>query len=112
MQQIAHRSTFLQPLSPRGKACGILAAGVPVGPHLADQLLIPMAMAAWKGGGPSTVLGASPSTALGTSRIRTVAPTRHTTTSIEVIRRFMEVNFAVTRDEQNRNAWEMEVTGE
>lgn len=67
-----------------------LAAGVPVGPHLADQLLVPMAMA-------------------GSGRFRTVAPTRHTTTNIEVIQKFMDVAVSVTRVEQDRDMWEIDV---
>ncbi len=51
-----------------------LDSGAPVGPHLADQLLIPLAMA----GGGSFV---------------TVEPTTHTTTNIEVIGRFLDVDF-------------------
>jgi RNA 3'-terminal phosphate cyclase (ATP) len=47
-----------------------LAADVPVGPHLADQLLIPLALA---GGGS----------------FRTLAPTRHTLTNRDVIARFL-----------------------
>ena len=54
-----------------------LAAGVPVGPHLADQLLIPLALA---GGGS----------------FRTVAPTRHFTTNAEVIRLFTGARVKVT----------------
>jgi RNA 3'-terminal phosphate cyclase (ATP) len=57
-----------------------LAAGVPVGPHLADQLLLPLAMA---GGGS----------------FRTVAPTLHTRTNIEVIERFLPVRFVVEPEE-------------
>ena len=49
-----------------------LDAGVPVGPHLADQILLPLALA---GGGA----------------FRTVPPTSHTRTHAEVIRRFLEV---------------------
>ena len=49
-----------------------LAAGVPVGVHLADQLLIPMALA---GGGS----------------FRTLKPTAHTTTNAVVIGRFLDV---------------------
>ena len=67
-----------------------LAAGVPVGPHLADQLLIPMAMA-------------------GSGRFRTVAPTRHTATNIEVIHKFMDATVSVTRVEQDRDVWEIGV---
>jgi RNA 3'-terminal phosphate cyclase (ATP) len=50
-----------------------LAADVPVGQHLADQLLIPMVLA---GGGV----------------FRSLAPSRHTETNIDVIRRFMDVD--------------------
>ena len=71
------------------EARAYLAAGVPVGPHLADQLLVPVAMA----GG----------------RFRTVAPTRHTTTNIEVIQKFMDVAVSVTRVEQDRDVWEIDV---
>jgi len=46
-----------------------LAAGVPVGHYLADQLLLPLALA-------------------GEGRFLTLAPSRHTTTNIEVIARF------------------------
>ncbi len=49
-----------------------LAANVPVGPYLADQLLLPMALA---GGGS----------------FRTLAPTRHMTTNAEVIRFFLPI---------------------
>ena len=69
-----------------------MAAGVPVGPHLADQLLVPMAM-------------------VGSGRFRTVAPTRHTTTNIEVIQKFMDVGVSVTRVEQDRDVWEIGIRG-
>lgn len=53
-----------------------LAADVPVGLYLADQLLIPMAMA---GGG----------------RFRTSKLTRHTETNIEIVRRFLDIDITV-----------------
>ena len=56
-----------------------LAADVPVGTHLADQLLIPMALA---GGGT----------------FRTVTPTAHTMTNADVIRRFLDVSIAVEHE--------------
>jgi RNA 3'-terminal phosphate cyclase (ATP) len=58
-----------------------LAAGVPVGEHLADQLLIPIALA----GGGSFV----------TSRI-----TQHTQTNIEIISRFLPAHFQVEKLDQ------------
>lgn len=53
-----------------------LAADVPVGEYLADQLLLPMALA---GGG----------------MFRTTRPSLHLTTNIEVIRRFLDIPIAV-----------------
>jgi len=55
----------------------LLAAGVPVGEHLADQLLLPMALA---GGG----------------RYRTLPASLHTTTNIAVIQRFLDVAIATS----------------
>ncbi len=51
------------------------AADVPVGPHLCDQLLLPMALGA---GGA----------------LRTVAPTLHATTNARLIERFLPVRFS------------------
>ncbi len=55
-----------------------LKAGVAVGPHLADQLLLPFAMA-------------------GSGSFSTLAPSRHSTTNIEVIRKFLEIRIEVER---------------
>lgn len=65
-----------------------LSADVPVGPHLADQLLIPMAMA---GGGS----------------FRTVAPSLHTTTNMEIIRKFLDADFHA--EQLASGAWEIRV---
>ena len=56
-----------------------LAANVPVGEHLADQLLLPMALA---GGGS----------------FRTVEPSLHTKTNAQVIERFLPVRFDFTAE--------------
>ena len=58
------------------EAEGYLRADVPVGAHLADQLLVPMALA---GGGT----------------FRTVMPTPHTLTNASVIQQFLEVPIAM-----------------
>lgn len=71
-----------------GAAAAWLAAGVPVGEHLADQLLVPLALGA---GG----------------RFRTVAPSRHTTTQIDLLRWFTGVE--VTAREEAGGAWELTV---
>lgn len=65
-----------------------LAAGVPVGPHLADQLLIPMAMA-------------------GKSACRTMTPSRHTHTNLAVVQRFLEI--AVSLRPVEAGVWRIEV---
>src|SRR5262249_55655798 len=57
-----------------------LATEVPVGPYLADQLLVPLALA---GGGS----------------FRTMPLTRHSTTNMAVIRQLAGVEFAVYRAE-------------
>jgi len=61
-----------------------LESEVPVGEHLADQLLIPMALA----GKGSFVTG---------------EPSLHTTTNMSVIQRFLDVEFTVER--VSRRAW-------
>lgn len=59
-----------------------LAAGVPVARHLADQLMIPMAMA---GGGT----------------FRTLPLTLHSTTNIEILKKFLAIQIDVTKLEKD-----------
>jgi RNA 3'-terminal phosphate cyclase (ATP) len=61
-----------------------LAAGVPVGEHLADQLLVPLALA-------------------GQGRFTTLTPTSHTRTNMEVIQRFLGV--ALTCEHVGDDQW-------
>lgn len=70
------------------EATRYLEADVPVGAHLADQLLLPLAL----GGGGS---------------FRTVRPTAHTTTQIEIIRRFLGRSIAC--EQVRADAWHVEV---
>ena len=65
-----------------------LSSGVPVGKHLADQLLIPMALA---GGGS----------------FRTLPPTKHATTNLEVIRRFLPAD--IRASELAENVWQFDI---
>ena len=58
------------------EAAAYLGSGVPVGTHLADQLLLPMAL----GNGGQFV---------------TMSPSDHTSTNIDVIRRFVERGISV-----------------
>jgi RNA 3'-terminal phosphate cyclase (ATP) len=65
-----------------------LAAGVPVGEHLADQLPLPMALA---GGGS----------------FRSVVASSHTRTNIDVIRRFLDIRVTVAEEAEDR--WRVEI---
>ncbi|MFH1265699.1 MAG: RNA 3'-terminal phosphate cyclase [Planctomycetota bacterium] len=67
-----------------------LKAGVPVGEHLADQLLIPLALA---GGGA----------------FRTLAPSSHTTTNVETLGHFLDVSIRVEQVE--KDVWQIAVDG-
>jgi RNA 3'-terminal phosphate cyclase (ATP) len=61
------------------EARAYVASGVPIGRYLADQLLIPMALA-------------------GAGRFRTGPLSRHTTTNLEVIRQFLDVNINLVEE--------------
>jgi RNA 3'-terminal phosphate cyclase (ATP) len=65
-----------------------LGTGAAVGRHLADQLLLPMALA---GGGSLT----------------TMAPDDHLTTNAAVIREFIEIDIRIT--ERTRGVWEVRI---
>ncbi len=65
-----------------------LVHDVPVGRYLADQLLIPMAMA---GGG----------------KFRTLSPSKHARTNIEIIKKFLDVEIDI--NEYDQNQWEIEI---
>jgi RNA 3'-terminal phosphate cyclase (ATP) len=64
-----------------------LDADVPVGEHLADQLLIPMALAAREGG---------------SSVFLTTTPSEHTRTNAEIIARFLPVAFSFEPVDETR----------
>ena len=66
------------------EARNYLAAGVPVGPYLADQLLLPLGIAAWQTG-----RGGS---------FKTQPLTRHSQTHIELLRSFLEIPIDVERE--------------
>lgn len=71
-------------------ALSYLDAKIPVGPHLADQLLLPLTLA---GGGA----------------FRTLAPTLHTTTNVEVVRRFLDIRMSIRQIEGK--AWLVSIAG-
>ncbi len=65
-----------------------LSSGAPVGKYLADQLLVPLAVA-------------------GEGRYRTVAVTEHTRTNIEVLKRFLNIRVNITRISTNLHEIEL-----
>jgi RNA 3'-terminal phosphate cyclase (ATP) len=71
------------------EALALLAADVPVGAYLADQLLLPMALA---GGGA----------------FRTVEPTLHCTTNAALIERFLPVRFAMREEQAGSGRWRVD----
>jgi len=68
-----------------------LAADVPVGAYLADQLMLPLAIAAWQGSGPST--------------FRTLPLTQHSRTHIDILQRFLEIEIKA----EKVNDWQVDV---
>ena len=71
------------------EARAYLSAGVPVGAHLSDQLLVPLAVA-------------------GAGSFRTVAPTPHTRTNAEVIAQFLPVQIDIEPD--GGDAWRVAIS--
>jgi RNA 3'-terminal phosphate cyclase (ATP) len=71
------------------EAMKYLEAGAPVGEHLADQLLVPLAIS----GGGSYITG---------------QPSLHTTTNIEVIKKFLGVEIKVTPESER--TWKITVS--
>jgi RNA 3'-terminal phosphate cyclase (ATP) len=65
-----------------------LAAGVPVGEHLADQLMLPLGIGAWLGSGGGS--------------FRTMELSLHATTHLEVLRRFLEISIDLVREEHGK----------
>ena len=64
-----------------------LAAGVPVGSCLADQLMLPLGIGAFFGTGGGA--------------FRTMDLSRHATTHLDILRRFLEINIVVDREDNN-----------
>jgi RNA 3'-terminal phosphate cyclase (ATP) len=72
-----------------GEVRAWIDAGVPVGEHLAEQLVLPMALG--RGGA-----------------FRTVAPTEHLRTHVNLLRRFLERRIDLREE---GGAWRVEVAG-
>ena len=61
------------------------SAGVPVGRYLADQLMLPLGIGAYLGTGGGA--------------FRTMELSRHATTHLEILKRFLEINVQVEQEE-------------
>jgi RNA 3'-terminal phosphate cyclase (ATP) len=61
-----------------------LAADVPVGTHLADQLLLPLGIGAYLGTGGGV--------------FRTMPPSSHFTTHVEILRQFLGIDVVVEQE--------------
>lgn len=72
------------------EAMNYLRAGVPVGQHLADQLLLPMALA---GGGS----------------FRTVEPSMHANTQVDVLQQFLQIE--VRKSQVGEGVWQFKIGG-
>ena len=83
------RSVMLPEPSSSKSRLNCSKADVPVGRYLADQLMIPMALA---GGGT----------------FRTLPLTRHSTTNIEILKEFLDVEASVNK--LDRKCYEVEIT--
>ncbi|MCA9169235.1 MAG: RNA 3'-terminal phosphate cyclase [Planctomycetales bacterium] len=62
-----------------------LSADVPVGKYLADQLILPLSIAAWKYGAKS--------------KFRTLPLSRHSTTHLEIVQKFLDVTVNVSQQD-------------
>jgi RNA 3'-terminal phosphate cyclase (ATP) len=69
-------------------------SNVPVGPHLADQLLLPLGISAWQPADGDRRRGGS---------FRTLTLTAHATTHIDVLRAFLGVSIAVETSEEDQS---------
>ena len=65
-----------------------LRTDAPVGPYLADQLLLPLGISAWQHRTHATRGGS----------FRTAALTRHATTHIEILQKLLGLKIQVTQD--------------
>jgi RNA 3'-terminal phosphate cyclase (ATP) len=68
------------------QAADYLRSEAPVGPHLADQLLLPLGISAWQAQDGARQRGGS---------FRTLPLTPHSTTHIEILRQFLGIDIRV-----------------
>jgi RNA 3'-terminal phosphate cyclase (ATP) len=92
-------TTFGEKDLPAEKVAGLLAREVsaylnsnaPVGPHLADQLALPMALAVHASGEPGAYVVSEMS--------------EHTWTNLDVIKRFLPLKVEVAEQASSRDGW-------
>ena len=72
------------------QATAYLRSDVPVGPYLADQLMLPLGISAWQSGNGGRQRGGS---------FRTLPLTRHATTHLKILRKFLAIDIRVDESE-------------
>lgn len=75
------------------EAVAYLRSDAAVGPHLADQLMLPLGISAWQSGDAGRPRGGS---------FRTLPLTRHSTTHIEILRQFLGIDIQVNASEDGK----------
>lgn len=70
-----------------------LSTEAPVGPYLADQIMLLLGISAWQPGSATGQRGGS---------FRTLPLTRHSTTHIEILRQFLDIDIQVERCDEGR----------
>lgn len=66
-----------------------LKSAAPVGPHLADQIMLPLGISAWQQGSQNHV-----------GSFRTIPLTRHSTTHIDLLRKILGIEITVTNEHE------------
>jgi RNA 3'-terminal phosphate cyclase (ATP) len=77
------------------EAAAYLASEVPIGPHLADQLLLPLGISAWQARDGTRRRGGS---------FLTGPPSGHTTTHVELLRRLLDLEIGVEERDPSGSA--------
>lgn len=68
-----------------------LSTDVPIGSYLADQIMLPLGISAWQAA--NSQRGSS---------FRTLPLTRHSTTHVEILRQFLDIDIRVERSDEGR----------
>ena len=68
-----------------------ITTDVPIGCYLADQIMLPLGISVWQAGNSQRVCS-----------FRTLPLTRHSTTHVEILRQFLDIDIRVERADEGR----------